>query len=473
MSNSEKTVRIYFAILSLLFLSLTGAYGDRPNVLMLLVDDLRPEIGAYGSDVITPNIDKLAASGTLFERAYCNVPVCGASRASLMTGMRPGRHRFLSFDSRADEDAPHAVVLSKAFQNAGYKTVSLGKVFHEGDDCADSWDERSSPKATTGSSWRDYLVTENQEQDGKDSQRGPAFEKYEGDELYRDEKLASQAVEALRSLAKSDRPFFLATGFFKPHLPFNAPAEYWNLYDFENVKVPENYVRYEGIPKAAFHNSGEIRSYAGVPDDLILPEEYARQLIHGYYAATSFVDAQIGRVVDELEALGLREKTIIILMGDHGYNLGEHTLFCKHCNFHHALHIPLVLDAPGLRDGQRTDALAELVDVYPTLAELAGIKVPPDQLEGRSLVPLLNDLGAPRKKFIISKYMNGISIVTAQHIYTEWQHRESGETYAQTLFDLKKDPLETQTLVETNKSLAIELSEKLRENWGKSFDVKP
>ncbi|MGF1453441.1 MAG: sulfatase [Opitutales bacterium] len=445
---------------------------QQPNVLFLIVDDLRPELGAYGSEVKTPQMDALAERGQLFSRAYCNVPVCGASRASFMTGIRPGRHRYINYHTRADEHTPDAVPVSQAFQEAGYTTVSYGKVFHNGNDFSETWDEDGSPDIE--GTWRNYLLPENLEMDKAPDTRGPAFESYDGDKKYKDELLADMAIARLREFAESGEPFFLATGFVKPHLPFNAPKEYWDLYDPEAIALPDNYERYPGIPGAAYHNFGELRAYSGVPRQNILPEEYARKLIHGYYAATSYVDAQIGRVLDELDALGMRENTVVVLIGDHGYNLGEHTLWCKHCNFDHAMHVPMIWDIPHAPDGIRIDALVEFIDIYPTLLHLTGIDGPQDQLDGTSLVPLIQDPEAEGRGFIISKYHNGISIRTDQYLYTEWQKRNTGETYAQTLFDLHADPMETNNLAEapTHQETVAELAAMLRANWGEDFEKR-
>lgn len=446
------------------------------NVLFIISDDLRPELSIYGSQVKTPNMDRLAREGMLFERAYCNVPVCGASRASLLTGIRPGRHRFLGYSTWAEKDAPDALPLPGLFQQAGYTTIAYGKIFHHGKDHKGVWNRRDKPEAlVSGSgSWRDYYNEENIKLD-KETGTGPAYECHAGSGRYKDERLAKTTIETLRELKDSDKPFFFALGFVKPHLPFNAPKEFWDMYDREDIKIPETYMRDPSIPRYAYHNSGELRNYHGVPSDEILPEDYAKTLIHAYYAATSYVDAQLGRVLDALDELGMREDTIVVLCGDHGYNLGEHSLFCKHTNFHHALQVPLIIDAPGAPDGARTRALVEYVDLYPTLAELTGLEPPEGQLQGNSLTPLLKDPNAAWKDFVISKYYNGISIRTDRFLYTEWQRQEDGVAYGRMLFDLKEDPLEKHNLAEdpAYAETVRELSEKLRQNWGDNFEKKP
>lgn len=465
--------RGFSSLMAALLGALIGSAHAETNVLMIIVDDLRPEISAYGSEVKTPNIDRLADRGMLFERAYCNSAVCGASRASLLTGIRPGRHRFLRYDTWASKDAPGATVLPQVFKDAGYTTVSLGKVFHHARDYRAAWDRLASPDGKT--SWRDYLEEENLALDGREGEQGPAFESYEGEEPYRDERLADLAIETLGEFAESGEPFFLTTGFVKPHLPFNAPKAYWDLYDPELLTLPATYGRLPGIPAAAYHSSGELRAYDGVPAEPILPEAYARKLIHGYYAATSYVDAQIGRVLDALDALGLRDHTVVLLLGDHGYNLGEHSLWCKHANFDHAMRTPLLIDAPGRPDGKRTTALVEYVDLYPTLMELTGQTAPAGQLEGSSLVPVLDDPEATVKDAIVSKYQDGTSLRTDRYLYTEFQKRSAEIPHARMLFDLQADPMETRNLAEDpeHQDLVRQLAAQLRIARGERFEEKP
>jgi len=465
--------RIILFLVAATFLLAGFLRAQSPNVLMIIVDDLRPELGIYGSNVHTPNMDWLGAEGVVFDRAYCNSAVCGASRSSFLTGIRPGRHRFVTYKTWAEKDAPGAVPLPALFKKAGYQTVSMGKVFHHRKDFADAWTDLQS--IPTNGSWRDYLVPEHARMDADKEQRGPAFEIYEGEEKYLDEKIADSAIDTLRKAGRTGQPFFLAAGFVKPHLPFNAPKKYWDLYDPDQIALPSTYARSETFPPNAYHRSGELRHYGGVPGDEVLPEDYARQLIHGYYASTSYVDAQIGRVLDELDRLGLRENTIVLLFSDHGYNLGEHTLWCKHCNFDHAMRVPLIIDAPGMTQNARTDALVELIDLYPTLVQLAGLQAPEDQLEGMSLVPILEDPETEVKPFVISKYQEGISLRTDRYLYTEWQDSATREIEGRMLFDLNDDPEETRNLaIEPDQStLMDELQATLHANWGEDFERRP
>jgi len=243
----------------------TNQTPQQPNILFIAVDDLRPELGCYGKEHIeSPNIDHLAAQGTRFDRSYCNIPVCGASRASLMTGLRPARNRFLSYLTRADEEASGITTLPGHFRNNGYYTISNGKIFHHDDDAIDSWDEIWHP-VSSSPSWRDYAILDNIRMDTSDRSRGPAFERAPvPDSAYKDGKTAEKTIQDLRMLKEKDQPFFLATGFLKPHLPFNAPEKYWKLYDGK-VILPANNYPPENAPKESLHNSGELRAYAGIP----------------------------------------------------------------------------------------------------------------------------------------------------------------------------------------------------------------
>jgi arylsulfatase A-like enzyme len=443
---------------------------SRPNILFIAVDDLRPELNVYGaSHIQSPNMDILASQSLLFDRAYCNVPVCGASRASLMSGVRPGRYRFVDYDTRLDEDYPGVLSLPKHFKNNGYTTISNGKIYHHGNDDKDAWDEIWHPKAE--GSPRDYLLAENIAIEEKGETRGAPFENADvPDSAYRDGRTALKAIADLKKLKHKGEPFFLAVGFLKPHLPFNAPSKYWDMYDRSDISLPENYRQPETIPSDAFHNFGEMRHYAEVPKEGPVTEEMARELIHGYYACVSYTDAQIGLVLESLKELGLDDNTIVVLWGDHGWNLGDHQLWCKHCNFESSLHVPLMVKMPGLTGGERTDALAEYIDIYPSLCELSNLPIP-EHVDGSSFVPLMK--GNDRKKdFVVSKYFNGVTIITGDYFYTEWLNADD-QVKARMLFDHSTDPLEEDNLAEKPeyKDKVQELSTMLHENWGDDFFV--
>lgn len=410
----------------------------RPNVLFIAVDDLRPELGCYGRELISsPHIDRLAAEGTRFDRSYCNIPVCGASRASLMTGLRPARKRFLTYLSRADEEAPGMITLPGLFHEHGYTTISNGKIFHHDNDDSLSWDEIWHPLSNSPS-WRDYALSENILQDTSDRFRGPPFERAPvHDTVYKDGKIAQKVVSDLRMLKDADKPFFLAAGFYKPHLPFNAPEQYWSLYD-GMVTLPENNHPPENAPVESLHNFGELRAYAGVPPEGPVSDEFALQLIHGYYASVSYTDAQIGRILDELERLELDRSTLVILWGDHGWNLREHGLWCKHCNYETSLHTPLILRVPGVDQVESTSEIVEYVDIYPTLCELAGLELP-EHLQGNSFKDLLFDPEAKSDGVAICQWYAGITTIRDHWFYTEWID-DQDSSYARMLYDHITDP---------------------------------
>jgi iduronate 2-sulfatase len=443
---------------------------QRPNVLFIAVDDLRPQLGCYGqSQMVTPNIDRLAAQGTLFNRSYCMVPTCGASRASLMTSIRPARNRFINHLAWAERDAKGITTLNTHFKTHGYTTLSNGKVFHHPEDNAQGWSEPAwRPNRT-----QTYLHPDNQATAAKND-RGPAYESADvADDAYADGQLAQKAIDDLRRLKEQNQPFFLAVGFFKPHLPFVAPKKYWDLYEREQIQLPDPYAPPQDAPDEAIHNSGELRAYAGIPKTGVLPEELARTLIHGYYACVSYTDAQVGKVLDELNRLGLADNTIVVLWGDHGWNLGEHTLWCKHCCFETSMRTAFIVKAPGVAGGQKTDGLIEYIDVYPSLCELAGLPVPA-HVQGRSFVPLLRDPAGPGKEVAVGRFQNGDTIRTDTHRYSEYT-TPAGAPQAHMLYDHDADPGETVNLsLRAEHEAAVRaLRQQLHETKGQDNPVTP
>lgn len=433
---------------------------DYPNVLVLLVDDLRPQLNCYGHrQMVSPNIDRLASEGTLFERAYCQVPICGASRASTLAGARATPTRFGSdYQARKDEDMPDVPSLPRQFKNTGYRTLSYGKIYHVREDDIDSWveepwrprgmwGEESYVRADSRQLWASHV------NDGGQNY-GPAFEIAEvADNIYADGKIADRAVKTLDRLHDKPRPFFLSVGIFRPHLPFNAPKRYWDLYDRDRLDLADNPFRPAGAPDAALHNWGELRNYYGIPAEGDLSEEMARNLIHGYYAATSFADAQIGKILDRLDELGLSDNTVVVLWGDHGWQLGEHGLWCKHANFETSLHAPLIVRAPGKPAGQRSPALVEFVDIYPSLCDLCGVEKP-EHLEGTSFAELLDTPDKPWKDAVFSYYQNGYSVKSDRYRYTEWRD-DDGNLYGQMLYDHVEDPGENRNIADAPEAAAI------------------
>lgn len=427
-----------------------------PNVLFIAVDDLRPELASFGRGMIhSPNIDRLAGMGTAFTNAYCNVPVCGASRASIMTGLRPTRTRFWDFKTKISEDTPDAVTLHGHFKNNGYYAAAIGKILHHAGDRAEDYNEPNWKPGVGGGAGRDYQTPENIAilNDKNFDGRGPAFERGEvADTAYWDGKIADYAVTKIGELALKDQPFFLAVGFMKPHLPFNAPAKYWDRYDPADINLPPTYYRAEGTPDAIHHNFGELRKYTGVPKDKVLPDDYARSLIHGYYASVSFMDAQLGRVLDALEASGEADNTIIVFWGDHGWNLGDHAMWCKHTPFNTSLRVPLIFSSPGYEPG-RSPGMVEYVDVFPTLCDLAGIKKP-TQLQGKSLVPLMDNPDQEWSDAVFTRWKQADNITTTRYSYTEW-YDDKGDRFARTLFDHNTDSLEVNNLAEKVEFLPV------------------
>jgi arylsulfatase A-like enzyme len=430
------------------------------NVLFIAVDDLRPQLGCYGHrQMKTPNLDRLAREGLRFNRAYCQQAVCAPSRASLLTGARPDTTRIYDLRTPLNTVRPDLVSLPRHFKNHGYETVSLGKVYHHANEDPLAWSVPPwNPKGDwVGRGYLDplsvYAVRQNDavlrtrlkkaKEAGQSVQppeygRGPAMEAPDVPEsAYPDGKICEKALEELRRL--KDRPFFLAVGFHKPHLPFNAPKKYWDLYSPEDIESPARNQWPEDMPAVAGSNWGELRAYTGIPAQGPVDETFTRLLIHGYYACVSFTDALVGRLLAELDRLDLRQNTIVVLWGDHGWKLGDYGAWCKHTNFERDTRAPLLLSIPGQKNaGAATNALVEFVDIYPTLAEACGLEVPA-HCEGLSMLPLVENPQRPWKAAAFSQYprgkLMGYSIRTERWRYTEWIERETGSVTARELYD--------------------------------------
>lgn len=472
MKPTTNTIKLLVAVLLLVPVvhaeerPLSGE-ASRPNVLFIVVDDLRPALGCYGDPLVkSPNLDRLASEGSLFTRSYCNIPVCGASRASLLGGMRPGFHRYYSYDTWLEKQTPEAVPLNTYFKGNGYTTLSVGKVYHHIQDSDEGWDRVYDSIGESG--WRDYVKEENVRK-LKEEKRAEPFEKADvTDSAYRDGRLALAAISELENLAQTGEPFFMALGFLKPHLPFNAPKKYWDLYDPREIKVPPSGFRPENAPGRAFHTFNELRAYEGIPKEGPVSDEMARDLIHGYYACVSATDAQVGKVLRALESTGLADNTIVVLWGDHGFNLREHGLWCKHCVFETSLHAPLIIKAPGLEPAT-INGIAEYVDLYPTLCDLAGLQKP-SHLEGSSLVAMMQDPANPGDGIAVSRWGNGFTLIQGDYFYTEWLN-EQDELLDRMLFDHSKDPEELNNVAEDPRyAVAVEqLSRTLRKERGPTY----
>jgi len=456
-------------VLAIAFSSSAGfAAAQKPaNVLFIMIDDLRVLYGPYDIDeVITPNLDKLATEGVAFGRAYSNVPICGASRASMLTGVRPTATRFVTFES-ATKQTPWATTLPQHFKENGYYTISLGKVFNNPGDKAESWSEpewrpnaKSSEPGVVDNAVimarHNYVTEEALQVARKGRAFHLAFEKADvEDDAYYNGQIANHAIADLKRLKEMDKPFFLAVGLKKPHLPFNAPARYWDMYDEEKIQLTSTPDMPKNAPPQAQHEWGELRNYGHYGQmprkgtDDVMPDDLARKLIHGYYAATSYSDALVGKLLAELETLGLTDDTIVVLWGDHGWSLGEHTQWAKHSSFNVTNQVPLIIKAPWMTaevSGSVATGLVESVDIYPTLTELAGLSTP-GHVQGESFKAMLDDPGTAGKAAVFPRWKNADSIRTDQYFYTEWRNKE-GEVVANMLFDHFDDPTETNNLAD-------------------------
>ncbi len=452
---------VLFGTIGFFLVTIITHAGERPNVLFIAVDDMRVELGCYGDDYVqSPHIDRLASQGTLFNRAYCQQAVCNPSRASLLTGLRLDTIDIWDLPTHFREHRPDVVTLPQLFKQHGYFAQDIGKIFH-------NW--RQDAYKGDPASWSVPAVMHyNSHGNDKAQVDGPLPPDLAGmprcemrdvpDDAYFDGRIAEKAMDALRKFKADDRQFFLAVGFWKPHAHFNPPKKYWDLYKRENIKPPVNPDPPENVPAMALHDSREIcRSFKDRPDGKPTAQD-TLVLRHGYYAAISYVDAQVGKVVDELDRLGLRKNTIIVFWSDHGYHLGEHGLWAKTSNFELDARVPLIISAPNYQAGQRSDSLVELLDLYPTLADLCGLPAPED-LEGKSLRPILEDPAAQVKQAALTQHCRpaypaagkipkamGYSLRTDRYRYTEWREFHGKKILARELYDHQTDPRETKNL---------------------------
>jgi iduronate 2-sulfatase len=439
--------------------------ASKPNVLLICVDDLKPVLGCYGDKIVkSPNIDRLAMRGVLFEKAFCNQAVCAPSRNALLTGLRPQSLGIYELSTNFRKGAPDAVTLPQHFKANGYRSEGLGKIFHVGHGNVNdeaSWSvPHFSPKTISYAlpennppeSTREQALFENKKEAWKLPRGAPTENADVPDNRYGDGMIADEAIKRLAAAkAKPDEPFFLAVGFLKPHLPFVAPKKYWDLYDPANFKLPELQKAPEGAPEFAPSTWGELSQYKDMPEKGPVSEKDARHLIHGYYAATSYMDAQLGKVLDALDGAGLAENTIIVLWGDHGWHLGDHGMWCKHTNYEQTARIPVIVAAPGIAGGQRTQALIESCDIYPTLAVLAGLPAP-KQGDGGSFASVLKNPASSTRDHAIHVYPRdqgriGRAVRTARYRLVEWKKPgAAAETAILELYDYEADPAETKNL---------------------------
>ena len=441
--------------------------SEKTNVLFIMSDDLNCDMGVYGHPLVkTPHLDRLAEQGTLFENAYCNFPLCGPSRASFMTGLYPEQNGVTVLRRLFRHYVPDAVTLSQHFRANGYSVARVGKIYHydnprgigtDGHDDPLSWDERINPRGRDKEE-EDKIFSLNPGSFGATLSWLAADGK---DEEQTDGIVATEAVKMLERYARDDEAFFLAVGFYKPHTPFVAPKKYFDLYDLDDIVVPtipEGY--WDGLPAPA------RKSVTAFKNQIDLPEDTARKAIHAYYATISFLDAQIGRTLEALERLGLRENTIVLFSSDHGYHMGEHGHYQKNTLFENADRVPLIVSAPGMKQGKRTVAFAEMIDFYRTLSDLAGLSDPPSYVQGESLKSILQGKRNGPRRNAFTQLSNGYTIRTTDFRYTEWS---IDDPHRIELYDRRKDPEEMVNLASDPKyarvvkRLRSQLAERIEE----------
>lgn len=470
-----------------------GWAAERPNVLLICVDDLKPALGCYGDTVAkTPNIDRLAARGMRFEAAYCNQAVCSPSRNNLMLGSRSTSLGIYGLSTNFRVAVPDAVTLTQYFMQHGWRAEGMGKILHVGhgneNDTA-SWSvpfhkeklvEYLLPESTDGGKLtrEEALFTNAKAGPVNQLPRGAAWEYPDvGDEAYGDGRLATEAIKRLRAAkAQPQSPLFLAVGFARPHLPFCAPKKYWDLYDPAKLPLAKRTALPEGAPSYAGKTLLELNNYFPVPERPPLSDDLQRKLVHGYYASVSYVDAQIGRVLDELERSRLAERTVVVLWGDHGWHLGDHGMWTKHTNYEQAVRIPIVFAGPGVKRGAATKALIETVDIFPTLAELAGLPAPagkvPQPMDGKSYAGVLRDPTATVRDHATHAYPRsrgpgpnggewlGRAVRTERYRLVEWKKIGAApETAEFELYDYATDPDETRNVAAAQPELVAKLRE--------------
>lgn len=473
----------YLTPLILALAAACSGSAKQPNILFIAVDDLKPILGVYGTPIPTPNIDRIADRGTTFLNAHCQQAICAPSRASLMTGKRPDGTGVWDLKTKLREAMPGALTLPEYLQTLGYHTAGVGKIFDprsvdKGGD-SPSWsqpyrqtwhlqyDEVTGKPAAHYHNPKSRTAAKEAEAAGKSSWSAvnryllqqdawPAWEaEAVPDDAYDDGAIAAYAVDELGKLAAREEPFFFAVGFKKPHLPFVAPKKYWDIFDPDGIELADFQRQALNGPNIAYHSWNELRSYSGIPQRGPVDEATEKQLIHGYYACVAYIDAQVGKILDQLEALDLNEDTIVVFWGDHGFHLGDHGLWCKHSNFEQATRVPLIIAPHQGRRGRTTGMPVELIDLFPTLVELAGLPQP-ENLDGLSLVPTLQRGKEDLRDFAVSQFPRGsamgYALRTGRFRFVAWYKTEGeaadgkGEVMATELFDYKNDPLETRNL---------------------------
>lgn len=448
---------------------------DRPNVLFIAVDDLNPMLGCYGHAAArSPHMDRLASEGLLFRRAYCQTALCMPSRSSLLSGYRPETLRNKAGPLTGNAP-PGTTSLPRLFRDQGYTTVSVGKVYHHNDDDPEGWVRRHTETFEAEDQWcsgycsgyrspANRALVKNYLQGMRLKKGEPASPITEVTDTPDDETpdgfIAGRAIEELRGFKETGEAFFLAAGFYRPHMPLTAPKKYWDIYDRASFSLPANFRQADdGIARGDW---SEVRRYGDCPASGPMPEDKAREIIHGYHASITFVDAQIGTLLDEFRRLGLDRNTVVVLWSDNGWHLGDHGRWSKPTNFETATRITLMISAPGMPRGQKTDALVELIDIYPSLCELCRLP-PPAYLEGTSFAPLLRSPDLPWKKAAFSCLLDytTLSIRTDRYRFIQ---RASGQDE---LYDCRADPSENHNLASdpASRGALEEMRALLRAGW--------
>ena len=471
-------LQFIFYILSLSIFSCSPP-PKKQNILFIAVDDLRSELGHFGNtQIITPNLDRLASSSVSFTNHFVQVPTCGASRASMLTGMRPRRSVELGnnimqdeFQLKPETEKPETFI--HHLRRNGYYTVGIGKISHSADglvygyeeDVSEtrelpySWDELLFDPGKWKTGWNAFFAFSNGENRQSLKKQVKPYESGDIDDLGYPDGLTTQlALSKLRELKDKEQPFFLGIGLFKPHLPFTAPKKYWELYDEESIKIAANPTKPENVSENSLHPSGEFNQYTLGEEhpnlEKVASEAYARKIKHAYYAAASYADAQIGLILDELKELHLEENTIVIIWGDHGWHLGEQQIWGKHTLFENALKSALIIKIPGQEEKARLESsIVESLDIYPTLLELVGIDNP-YELDGESLVSLIETGQMPEGQTAYGYFKQGITVREDRYRLTKFFRSQEPSLE---LYDHQSDPLETINIADKNPELVNKL----------------
>ena len=490
-------------ILSLIVLPLS-IFAEKANVLIITIDDLKPTLACYGDKyAVSPNIDSLADNGTLFTSNYCQQAVCAPSRISMFTGLRPDTTGVLDLHTHMRDINPDILTMPQYFKENGYLSIGYGKLMHgaKNDDKELSWSElgddlpynKNHPKPVLDkfqnpkahqvfeklNKTQKRLKTSLLQKEMKNKGAYLVSEAYDlPDGAYRDGAVAKAGIQRLNELAETKEKFFMVLGFNKPHLPFNAPKKYWDMYDPNKLPLAEHQKQDQQRPKYAYHSFGELAAYKDYQIGKAVDEKRQRHLIHAYYACVSYVDAQVGRVMDELKRLNLDKNTIVVLWGDHGWHLGDHGLWCKHSNFEQATRAPLIISAPNQKKGQVSQSPTEFIDIFPSLCKLTGLKIP-EQLEGEDLSPILEDPKVKVKDYSISQYLrwanHGYTMRSGKYRLTLWMPKnyygfmkfDENDIAEVELYDYQKDPNETTNFA--NNPEYAEVLRKLKKQFASYF----